>query len=208
VSQLVSLPTPRPPWIFRARPPTDADVEALVAQLTGAPFTYPDVGATAGEMPVGWVHDTATGVVGHGEDDAARAEAAVRSWTMFDLSWVRPHRRDVPQQVGQMMAFTAFTLGFYTINVCRVVHRVDADDGVVRRSGFAYGTLPGHALAGEERFELTFHRESGEVRFTIRKFARPNHLLAHLGGPIVRYQQRRFSIDAVARITRAVQEAR
>ena len=182
----------RPPWIFRARAPADTDVASV----------------SAGVMPAGWAHDVASGVVGRGDADAERAEAAVRSWSMFDLGWVRPHRRDVPQQVGQMMAFTAYTLGVYTINVCRVVERVDAEAGGVRRVGFAYGTLPGHVLAGEERFELSHDRTTGEVRFTIRKFARPNHPLAHLAGPVVRYQQRRFSVDAVARLRAAVEAAR
>ncbi len=190
----------RPPFIFRARSPAHDDVAAVVEALRGAPYSYAEVGGTQGALPAGWHHDELSGVVGRGDDDAHRVEAALRAWAMFDLSWVHPHRTDVPQVEGQMMAFTAFTLGVWTINVCRVVYRVEEDDGWIRRVGFAYGTLPGHVLCGEEQFVVTHDRSTGEVSFSVRKFSRPNHPLIRLGGPVVRRVQRRFSADAIARL--------
>lgn len=119
---------------------------------------------------------------------------------MFDLGWVVPHRIDVLQTPGEMMAFTARSLGLWTINVCRVVYRIEEDDGVVRRVGFAYGTLPGHVLSGEEQFELVHDRRTDEVTFSIRKFSRPNHPAIRAIAPIIRRIQHRFSLDAIARI--------
>lgn len=200
-------PVRRPPFIFRARAPGHDDVAAVVDALRGASYSYPEVGGTRGALPAGWHHDELSGVVGHGETDAQRVEAALRSWAMFDLAWVSPHRTDVPQTEGQMMAFTAHTFGLWTINVCRVVYRIEEDDGHTRRVGFAYGTLPGHVLCGEEQFMATHDRGTGDVSFSVRKFSRPNSPLIRLGGPLVRRVQRRFSVDAVARMRRAAQEA-
>ncbi|MEQ1500718.1 MAG: DUF1990 domain-containing protein [Myxococcota bacterium] len=192
---------PRPPFIFRATAPTAEDVDRVVGWSSGAPFTYAPVGATRGPLPAGWDHDEVREGIGHGAEVARRAEDALRRWTMFDLGWVRPHHTDVPQIEGATMAFTARTYGVYTINVCRVVYRIDDDDGVVRRAGFAYGTLPGHVLSGEEQFELRWDRRSDEVTFGIRKFSRPNLLLVRLVGPaLIRPLQRRFSVDAIARL--------
>jgi uncharacterized protein (UPF0548 family) len=196
------------PFIFRALRPSDESVEHVLAALAHAPFTYPDVGATAGALPAGWDHDVTRGVVGAGAAAAERAERAVRRWAMFDLGWVRPHRVDVPQEAGALVAFTARTFGVWTINVCRVVERIASDDGAVRRVGFAYGTLPGHVLAGEERFELTWDRATDAVSFEIRKFSRPSYRIVRWGGALIRAKQHQFSVDAIARIARAVAEDR
>jgi uncharacterized protein (UPF0548 family) len=201
----------RIPFIFRVRRPRPADVEAVVAALTSTAFTYPMVGSTREppppSWPPGWDGDEVRGRVGRGEVEARRAEDALRAWQMFDLDWVRPHRVDVPQEAGEMMAFTAHTFGVWTINVCRVVYRLEEDDGAVRRTGFAYGTLPGHVLSGEERFELTWDRSTGEVWFAIRKVSRPRLAVVRWGGPLIRRVQRRFSVDAIARIARAARGA-
>lgn len=48
--------------------------------------------------------------------------------------------------------------------------------------GFAYGTLPGHPEAGEERFLIHFDT----VRATIRAFSRPARWYTKLGAPLAR----------------------
>ena len=67
---------------------------------------------------------------------------------------------------------------------CRVVDVTDEP----RRRGFAYGTLPGHPEAGEERF-LVEQAEGGRILFTITAYSRPATTLARLGGPISRAAQ-------------------
>jgi uncharacterized protein (UPF0548 family) len=48
--------------------------------------------------------------------------------------------------------------------------------------GFAYGTLPGHPEAGEERFALEQHGD-GTISIAITALSHPASPLARLGGP-------------------------
>lgn len=68
---------------------------------------------------------------------------------------------------------------------CRVIYVTDEPE----RSGFAYGTLPGHPESGEELFLLQCH-EDGQIAFTITAFSRAGSLPARLGGPATRWIQK------------------
>jgi uncharacterized protein (UPF0548 family) len=67
---------------------------------------------------------------------------------------------------------------------CRVLEVIDEP----RRQGFAYGTLPGHPEAGEERFILE-QLDDGHILFTITAYSRPASTLAKAAGPISRAAQ-------------------
>jgi uncharacterized protein (UPF0548 family) len=67
---------------------------------------------------------------------------------------------------------------------CRVVYVVDDP----RRSGFAYGTLPGHPESGEEAFIVEHHGDD-MVSFTITAFSRPAARIARVAGPAGRLIQ-------------------
>jgi uncharacterized protein (UPF0548 family) len=67
---------------------------------------------------------------------------------------------------------------------CRVVYVVDEP----RRSGFAYGTLPGHPESGEKLFVID-QRDDGQLAFTIVAFSKPVSATAKLGGPLTRRLQ-------------------
>jgi uncharacterized protein (UPF0548 family) len=71
------------------------------------------------------------------------------------------------------------------------------DHGPVERYGFAYGTLPGHAEKGEERFTIEWDRENGAVFYNVLAFSQPAHPLARLGAPFARRLQNRFARDSV-----------
>lgn len=58
---------------------------------------------------------------------------------------------------------------------CRVIYVIDEPE----RSGFAYGTLPGHPESGEELFLLQWH-EDGQIAFTITAFSKGGSLPARL----------------------------
>ena len=75
------------------------------------------------------------------------------------------------------------------------------------RFGFAYGTLPGHAESGEERFLVEWDRADDAVWYDILAFSRPRHPLARLGYPLTRRTQRRFARDSAAAIRQAVAHA-
>ncbi len=67
---------------------------------------------------------------------------------------------------------------------CRVVYVVNEPD----RCGFAYGTLPGHPVSGEESFVVSRH-PGGRVEFTISAFSRPATRLSRAAGPLGRRLQ-------------------
>jgi uncharacterized protein (UPF0548 family) len=88
-----------------------------------------------------------------------------------------------------------------------VVYAVDEVVGgrdAVHRVAFAYGTLPGHAAAGEERFAVEWHRADDAVWYDLSAFSRPRHPLMRLGRPLARRQQRRFGRDSARAMAAAV----
>jgi uncharacterized protein (UPF0548 family) len=123
---------------------------------------------------------------------------------MFQLPWVRLRMPDGPPEPGRIVAFASRQWGVWAVNVCRVVYVVDDDDGTVARYGFGYGTVRPHAVAGEERFIVTWDRRSDEVSFGIWKFSRPAHLLVRWAGPLGRMVQRRFDRHALRAMRQAV----
>lgn len=85
---------------------------------------------------------------------------------------------DGPVAVGTTVALAApLPIGFATA-ACRVVAVLDEPG----RSGFAYGTLPGHPERGEESFVA--ERDGALVRFVVVAVSTPAHLLARLVPPV------------------------
>jgi len=181
--------------------PTANQIEAYLASERRGPFTYEPVGATAGKPPEGFVVDRTRGILGYGGATFDAARAALCRWQQFDLGWLAAAPVDTPHEAGQVIAVIA-RFGFvFWLNACRIVYAVD-EDGPVRRYGFAYGTLPGHAERGEERFLIEWDRTTDEVAYDILAFSRPRHLLARLGYPVVRRLQKKFARDSVAAMQR------
>lgn len=52
-----------------------------------------------------------------------------------------------PDEAGTTVGVLARHHGFWSLNLCRVVHGIE-DNGVVRGRGFAYGRLPEHGESG------------------------------------------------------------
>ena len=184
--------------------PTDRQLSQFLAASEHEELTYPNVGATRGELPAGWSLDDRGLVIGEGELVFDRGCHALQKWTQFDLDWVWPLRTDVPIQTGNSFAFVAYTVGVWSINVCRVVYVVDESDEHGSRFGFAYGTVNPHAVRGEERFWLEWNRQTDQVTFAIRKFSRPANLMFALMGPVTRSVQRRFTVEALQRLAQEV----
>ncbi len=104
------------------------------------------------------------------------------------------------------MGVLARVYGHWWLNAARIVYIVD-ESGPVTKFGFAYGTLPGHAESGEERFLIEWHHADNGVWYDILAFSRPNHVLTRLGYPGVRRLQKRFGRDSAAALLRAVRPA-
>ncbi len=178
-------------------------IRSFLREQEDAPFSYPEAGATRGPAPSGYVVDHNRVRLGEGEATFLRAAEALRAWRMFDTGWVRLHPSDTPVEVGATVAVVA-RHGVWSLNACRVVYTVEEEARGVRRSGFAYGTLPDHAARGEERFSVEWDLEDGSVWYDLYAISRPNSLLVRLGYPVVRRLQKRFARDSKAAMRRAV----
>jgi len=187
--------------MFLSRRPSPAAIDRFVEESRDLPLSYGPVGIV-GNGAHGWTFDETTAVIGHGPADFERARAALLAWTQFDLGWVETFPRQTPVAVGTVVAVLIRHLGFWSLNGARVVYEVGSrTEGA--RFGFAYGTLPNHAEAGEELFEVFIDPPTGEVFYRLRAASRPRAVLARLGQPIVRVLQARFRRDSLTAMTRA-----
>jgi uncharacterized protein (UPF0548 family) len=108
--------------------------------------------------------------------------------------------RQASTETGTNVAVLIRHLGFWSLNGARVVYQLDGGD---TRFGFAYGTLPNHAEAGEEIFEVALDHTSGAVTYRLRAASRPRAALARLGYPIARVLQARFRRDSARAMEKA-----
>ncbi|MFC9968158.1 DUF1990 family protein [Nocardia ignorata] len=106
-------------------------------------------------------------VIGDGEQVWEAARQAVLCWGVKRRSGFRI----VPDGTVAVGAEYRVSVGWGPLSVhepVRVVAVVDTED----RCGFAYGTLPGHPVCGEEAF-VVHRRPDGTVEFTLRSLTRP-----------------------------------
>ncbi|MCA9689956.1 MAG: DUF1990 domain-containing protein [Myxococcales bacterium] len=189
--------------MLRPLRPSAAELRALLERLASAPFSYANPGMSRGDAPRGFWSNHARARVGAGDEAFARARAVVRAWGMFALDWIELHGADDrPPAPGLVVLTLTRAALLWTANACRVVYVDDDAD----RYQFAYGTLPGHAVTGEERFTLTRARD-GAVWFEILSYSRPAALPAQLAAPLTRRFQRRFVVEGCARVAEAVADA-
>jgi uncharacterized protein (UPF0548 family) len=187
------------------RRPSDATIRDFLAAQAKLDFTYLEVGATATTPPSGYVVDHTRIKLGEGEEVFSAAQAALERWDQFRLGWVMARTQEGPIQTGEGVAVVARLFGLWWLNACRVVYVVE-ERGAIRRFGFANGTLPDHAGAGEERFLVEWDQGSGEVTYDVLAFSRPHQWLARLGYSYMRRVQRRFGRESAAAMMRAVKK--
>ena len=191
------------------RRPSEREIAGALAGAD-APFSYPEVGATAPDAPPlrealgrGYDVDRYEAVIGTGRATFDRARAALAAWRHFEIPWLELHGPRCVER-GAVVATLVGVAGVWLLNPCRVVYAElsPAADSVC----FAYGTLPGHAIRGEERFRLSFDPTTGEVRYEITAFSRPAVPLARLGYPLGRRIQKRFVAASQAALASACAE--
>lgn len=166
-------------------------------------FSYPEVGATAGDVPGQYNLDHNRIQLGQGEAIWNRAVEAIRQWQMFNIPWIKIYPPILPIQVGMDVAVSVEHLWFYSLNACRIVYVVN-EDGSTKRFGFAYGTLEEHAESGEERFTVEWNSADDRVWYDILAFSRPRKILAKLGYPLSRMLQKRFAAESKVAMLAAV----
>ena len=137
-----------------------------MASAEDSSLTHP-ADAVWGEQGGGfrqWETSTVLGA-GSGVWEWARAELlrwGVKTRSGFSVT------ADVPVAAGDRPVITAHAFGLSVPEPVEVVEVVDTPD----RVGFAYRTLAGHPISGEEAFIV--HRDAEEVVLTIRSLTRPS----------------------------------
>lgn len=161
------------------------------------PLTYPEIGATAGDLPAGYHLLHRRYLIGRDGDAFERAAAALLTW--------RVHRRaglripETPSAATGVEVRMRLGVGPAALRIpCRVVYTVDEPD----RRGFAYGTLPGHPEAGEERFTVE-RDDHGGVVFAVLAFSRPGRWFTSAAGPAAWVVQR-LAVDRYGRAAAAL----
>ena len=153
-----------------------------LSDLAALPLTYSEVGATAGPLPAGYHHVQKSAVIGRGRRRFEEAADAGMRWGMLRGAGIRV---EATSDVAAVGSDVIVHLGPVSAP-CRVVYVVDEPD----RRGFAYGTLPGHAESGEERFMVRYDPASDEVHAEVVAFSRHGTWWSRLGSPVTSVIQR------------------
>jgi uncharacterized protein (UPF0548 family) len=177
--------------IYRQIPAPEI-LDEFLKSRQGLPHSYPDVGATAGEFPIGYNHDHNRIYLGEGEEIFERGKAFIRQWEMFPPPWTQIYPSLAPIEAGSTVAVLFRLFGVWWLQSCRIVYTIDRPDCF----GFAYGTLPGHVERGEERFSIVME-DDGKVWYRIDAFSLPAYWFIRLGYPLARRFQKRFVTDSL-----------
>jgi uncharacterized protein (UPF0548 family) len=153
-----------------------------LSELTGQPFTYAEVGATQGPMPPGYRHIVASKQIGTGRPRFDQAAESVMRYGMLRGAGVRV---EAGTPVAEPGAGVLGRLGPF-LAPCRVVYVLDEPD----RRGFAYGSLPGHAVRGEEMFAVRYDPTDGGVHAEVAAFSQPATWWSRLGSPVLALVQK------------------
>ncbi len=203
---------------FWLRKPDDRILDSIESSQSEIGFSYDADAVKDGRIPTGYQVDFNYTCLGSGESVFRRACVALEHWKQFSLPWlfVYPKRQKI--ESGKHVLIVAKSFGLWWGNACRIVcvsvedsvrdasdRLTQADPGIIvaRHYGFTYGTLAMHAGTGEERFRVSMD-EQGRVYFDIHAFSRPNHMLSRLGYPLMRNLQRKFAIDSMAAMRKAI----
>jgi uncharacterized protein (UPF0548 family) len=186
------------------REPFDARIRRFLDEQRSLPFSYPEVGASRDGTPPGYPVNHHYGRLGAGLKTYARAVEALRTWKMYETGWTKLCWPDAPIEEGTVVGVLGRHFGLWSLNACRIAYVIEEEDALLKRYGFAFGTLPGHVERGEERFTVELHRSDDAVSYEVFAFARPAHPLAKLGLPIVRLLQRRFAAGSLQAMAAAV----
>jgi uncharacterized protein (UPF0548 family) len=153
-----------------------------LSDLAVRPLTYAEVGATAGPLPVGYHHVRKSAIIGRGRRRFQGAAEAGMRWGMLRGAGLRI---EATSEIAAVGAEVIVHLGPVRAP-CRVVYVVDEPD----RRGFAYGTLPGHAESGEERFVVRYDPATDDVYADVVAFSRHATWWSRLGSPVTSVIQR------------------
>lgn len=150
---------------------------------------YACVGGTAhGRSPAGYRSLTRRTRLGSGDAVFRTAASAVAEWRMHREMGVGVET-EAPRATPGAAVTVALGMGRLRLRApCRVVWVVAQE----RRAGWAYGTLPGHPVRGEEAFLVT-RDAAGAVWLTVTAFSRPAVWWTRVAGPLLPVLQRAYA---------------
>lgn len=185
--------------------PTPTEIAAILTERRDAPFNYTPQGLTQFDRaPRGFATGRRRVVIGRGYEEFERACRALMHWRQFEVAGCELCWPRTPLIEGAMVALIVRGAFCWWINPCRILYTISQPPPQAR-FGFAYGTLPGHIAAGEERFLIEL--DGNDVRYEIVSFSRPIGGWAKLGLPYLRYRQVRFRAASAA-VMRMIVSAR
>lgn len=152
-----------------------------------------------GAPPPGFERDRYRQRLGAGAAAFDAARAAIRGWQMFPAPLATIEPAGIPIATGEVAAIVVHAFGVWFLNAARIVYVIDEP----RRFGFAYGTLPGHAERGEERF-LAEWLDDDTVWYDVDAISQPRYWAAQLAYPLTRRLQRQFAERSKARMAALV----
>lgn len=173
----------RGPWHDAGVPPTD---DHRAAEPNTLPPGATEPGSVPWSPPARWRAFERTAVIGRGDEVWSESSRAVLEWGVKTRSGFRvePGGR---VRVGDRHQLRAVVGPFSVLEPVEVVAVVETDD----RCGFAYGTLPGHPVRGEEAFVV--HRDgAGTVYLTLRSLTRAGSGRWRAAFPAILVAQRRY----------------
>ena len=153
-----------------------------LSDLAALPLTYAEVGATARPLPAGYHHVQKAAPIGRGRHRFEEAADEGMRWGMLRGAGLRV---EATSEVAAVGSEVLVHLGPVRAP-CRVVYVVDEPG----RRGFAYGTLPGHAESGEERFVVRYDPATDVVYAEVVAFSRHATWWSRLGSPVTSVAQR------------------
>lgn len=150
---------------------------------------YAGVGGTEhGRCPAGYRPLTRRTRLGDGGAVFRAAASAVAEWRMHREMGVGVDT-DAPCATPGAAVTVALGVGRLRLRApCRVVWTVAEE----RRAGWAYGTLAGHPVRGEEAFLVT-RDAAGAVWLTVTAFSRPAVWWTRAAGPLLPVLQRAYA---------------
>lgn len=154
--------------------------------LSAAPLTYDDVGLSRERStPPGFRTTEVRTAVGVGEDAFRRLAEGLMGWELHRLAGLRVDAA-TPAAAEGVDVVSGFGIGPLRLSApCRVVWTERSS----ARTGFGYGTLPGHPESGEESFVASL-QDNGLVVFDLFAFSRHSNWFYRAGGPVAEAAQR------------------
>ena len=187
------------------RKPSEAAIREALATRQSAPFSYPHVRATRTAPPQGWRINHMRALLGTGRASFEAAVGALFSWKFLAIDGLEVFPSASILEPGTSVAIRSRHFGVWSLDFCRVLYVLRDErepQGAILRTGFGYGTLPGHAVRGEEAFTMEWHAVSEEIWYDIYSFSLPANPLVKLLSPIARATQRRFARQSLEKAAR------